>query len=144
MSRQRPKTPLLTVDTVIALEDWPQSPIVLIKRRNPPLGWALPGGFVEIGETVEQAARREAQEETGLEVELTGLFGCYSDPDRDPRGHTVSIVFTGRASGVPRAGDDAGEAGAFVAADLPPLVFDHGAIVQQYFEQRQTRSGQGL
>lgn len=140
----RPRTPLLTADVVIALVDRRDAPIVLIRRRHPPLGWALPGGFVEIGETVEQAATREALEETGLAVELTGLLGCYSEPDRDPRGHTASVVFTATASGTPRAGDDAGEVATFQPKELPLLVFDHAKILEDYFAQRLSPSGQGL
>jgi len=95
--------PLPTVDVVIEIGDR----IVLIRRRNPPHGWALPGGFIDAGERVGNAARREAREETALEVELTDVLGVYSDPTRDPRGPTISTVFIGRATGVPQAGDDA-------------------------------------
>ena len=89
----RPRTPEVAVDLVIELEDRPGRPVVLIRRGHPPPGHALPGGFVDIGETVEQAAVREAREETGLEVTLGELLGVYSDPARDPRGHTVTIVY---------------------------------------------------
>ncbi|MFQ5665526.1 MAG: NUDIX domain-containing protein [Candidatus Binatia bacterium] len=113
--------------------------IVLIKRRFPPPGWALPGGFVERGETVEAAAVREAHEETGLHVSLTELFNVYSDPRRDPRRHTISTVFIGVARGVPVAGDDAAEAGVFRAQSLPaPLAFDHGRILRDYLAYQQT------
>ena len=88
----RPVTPLLTVDIIIEMVDRPGRPVVLIERRNPPPGWALPGGFVDVGETLEQAAVREAREETSLEVALKTLLGNYSDPARDARGHTVSAV----------------------------------------------------
>jgi ADP-ribose pyrophosphatase YjhB (NUDIX family) len=97
------KTPRITVDIIIELDEG----IVLIERKNPPHGWALPGGFVDYGESLEAAATREAKEETGLEVELLRQFHTYSDPGRDPRGHTVSTVFVARASGVPQAADDA-------------------------------------
>jgi 8-oxo-dGTP diphosphatase len=127
-----PSTPALAVDLVIELVDLPGRPIVLIERRNPPHGHALPGGFVDIGETVEDAARREALEETGLAVRLRGLLGVYSDPGRDPRGHTVSIVYLAEASGQPQAGDDA--AGVLVTRldALPALAFDHGRILADY------------
>src|SRR5512143_491476 len=117
-----PRGPAATVDVVIALGG---DRVVLVSRRNPPPGWALPGGFVDLGETLEAAAVREAGEETGLEVDLTDLLYVYSDPRRDPRRHTVSTVFLGRASGEPRGGDDAAEARAFPWAALPELVFDH-------------------
>lgn len=131
----RPVTPLLTVDVVIRLADQPAGSVVLIKRLNPPHGWALPGGFVDLGETVEQAAVREAREETGLDVKLTGLLGCYSDPGRDPRGHTVSIVYTADAQGDPHPGDDAREVRVFEQGALPALVFDHAAILQDHFSK---------
>jgi 8-oxo-dGTP diphosphatase len=131
----RPQTPLLSVDIVIELLDAPGR-IVLIERRNEPFGWALPGGFVDIGETVEVAAVREAQEETGLSVTLVALLGVYSDPARDPRGHTVSVVYVGRAHGEPHGGDDARAA---VAADPdapPSLAFDHADILADYLRWR--------
>jgi 8-oxo-dGTP diphosphatase len=113
------------------------SRVVLIERKNPPPGWALPGGFVDAGETVEDAAVREAAEETGLEVELVRQFHVYSDPSRDPRGHTVSVVFVGRARGSPEAASDAAEAGVFTAASLPErIAFDHAEILADYFSGR--------
>lgn len=128
----RPVTPPVAADVIIELVDRPGRPIVLIERRFPPPGWALPGGFVEVGETVEAAAAREALEETGLAVTLTGLLGVYSDPVRDPRGHTVGIVYVGEARGEPCAGDDAGNVAIVDPATPPPLAFDHGRILADY------------
>ncbi len=134
-----PVTPLLTVDVVIELADRPDRPVVLVRRRHPPPGWALPGGFVDVGETVEQAAVREAREETGLAVRLTALLGVYSDPARDPRGHTVSVVYVGEARGTPQGADDAAEAGVFTLARLPAdLAFDHARILADYALWRRT------
>lgn len=127
------RTPRLTVDVIIEVGDG----IVLIRRRHPPHGWALPGGFVDVGERLEDAARREMREETSLDVELVELLGVYSDPARDPRGHTASAVYVGRASGTPRAADDAAAVGIFRETDLPaPLVFDHADILGDYFRYR--------
>jgi 8-oxo-dGTP diphosphatase len=122
-----PKTPALTTDVVILQ---PDGRVVLVRRGHPPPGWALPGGFVEVGEPVELAAVREAREETGLEVTLTDLLGVYSDPRRDARGHNASVVYLGRASGEARGADDAAEARAFAWDELPsPLAFDHAEIL---------------
>jgi 8-oxo-dGTP diphosphatase len=126
---ERHENPVPTVDVIIEHDG---GRVVLIRRKNPPEGWALPGGFVDRGETLAAAARREAREETGLEVELLELFHCYSDPRRDPRQHTVSTVFIGRASGTPAAGDDAGGLELFTLDALPALVFDHGTILDDY------------
>jgi 8-oxo-dGTP diphosphatase len=121
------------VDVVIELGEADSPPVVLVERRNPPHGHALPGGFVDPGERVEDAARREALEETGLQVTLTALLGVYSDPDRDPRGHTVSVVYVGRARGEPRGGDDAAAAAAWPLDALPAaLAFDHARILADY------------
>lgn len=107
--------------------------IVLVRRKNPPLGWALPGGFVDHGETVEEGAAREALEETGLRIEDMRQFHTYSDPARDPRGHMASVVFIARARGTPTGGDDASEAQGFGPDDLPEdIVFDHRQIIQDY------------
>jgi AmmeMemoRadiSam system protein A len=129
------KHPLATVDVIVEVD----RSIVLIERRFQPLGWALPGGFVEYGEAVEVAAVREAFEETGLPVELTQLLGVYSDPERDQRGHTISTVFIGRGSGKPKAGDDAGAAALFAVDEIPSLLcFDHRRIIDDYLGFRQT------
>ena len=125
------RNPTPTVDVLIELDDRPGT-VVLIERRNPPFGWALPGGFVDLGEWLADAAVREAQEETGLDVELRELFHAYSDPARDLRSHTVSTVFIARAAGAPRGGDDAARAEVFALDALPPLVFDHQTIVDDY------------
>ena len=131
-----PQGPRTAADVLIEVA--PQR-IVLIRRRNPPSGWAVPGGFIEVGERAEIAAAREAFEETGLEVELTELFHVYSDPRRDPRGHTISIVYIGRGCGDPAAGDDAAEARVFGENDLPAeLAFDHEQILADYFRYRRT------
>lgn len=129
------RNPVPTVDAIIEVPGG----IVLIRRLNPPPGWALPGGFVEYGETVAAAAVREAREETGLNVVLTELFHVYSDPARDPRSHTIATVFIGTASGVPVGGDDAVEAAVFAAESLPAmLAFDHARIVDDYFVYKRT------
>jgi ADP-ribose pyrophosphatase YjhB (NUDIX family) len=121
------------VDVIIECEGG----IVLIKRKNPPLGWALPGGFVDYGESLESAALREAREETGLEVSLVRQFHTYSEPHRDPRHHTITTVYIATAKGRPSAGDDAAEATLFRQAALPgPIVFDHKAILDDYFTKR--------
>lgn len=133
-----PVTPLIAVDLIIELSDRPGRPIVLIERRNPPHGWALPGGFVDLGETLEQAAVREAGEETGLAIRLKALLGCYSDPQRDPRGHTVSAVYVAEARGEPRAGDDAAHLGTFDPLAPPPLTFDHALILSDYRRFRES------
>jgi len=128
-----PRNPALTVDIIIEVH----GSIVLIERRNPPPGWALPGGFVDYGESLEDAARREAKEETGLDVTLTEQFHAYSDPGRDPRQHTASVVFLATADGTPAAGDDAKNLGLFALDALPPvLAFDHGRILNDYFRYR--------
>jgi 8-oxo-dGTP diphosphatase len=130
-----PRTPFLTVDVIIEVSGG----IILIERRFEPLGWALPGGFVEYGETVETAAVREAREEIGLCVSLRELFSVYSDPRRDARQHNVSVVFIGSAEGQPVAGDDAGGAGVFAEDHLPaPLAFDHAQILREYFAYTHT------
>lgn len=131
----RPVTPLLAADIIIELTDRPGRPIVLIERLNPPHGWAIPGGFVDVGETVEQAAVREAREETSLDVTLKRLLGCYSDPRRDPRGHTVSLVYVAEAAGEPQARDDARSVSICLPQQPPePLAFDHAKIINDYIQ----------
>jgi len=127
------RNPVPTVDVIIECDRG----IVLIRRKNPPPGWALPGGFVEYGESLERAAVREAKEETGLDVELIRQFHTYSDPARDPRRHTITTVYVGKAQGTPQAGDDAIEALVFGRDNLPgPIVFDHEKILDDYFMRR--------
>lgn len=129
----KPVTPLLTADIIIELVDRPERPVVLIERKHPPFGWAIPGGFVDVGESVEAAAIREAQEETSLEVSLRVLLGVYSTPERDPRGHTASVVYVAEAHGSPVAQDDARSVGVFSLDRLPSsLAFDHRQILDDY------------
>ncbi|MEB3826356.1 NUDIX hydrolase [Phormidium sp. CCY1219] len=132
------RNPIPTVDIIIELVDFPNRPIVAIERLNPPYGWALPGGFVDYGESVETAAVREAKEETGLDVELLEQFHVYSDPNRDPRKHTLSVVFVARAMGTPQASDDAKNLEIFHPNDGLPenLCFDHDRILQDYCNYR--------
>ena len=128
---ERYRNPFPTVDIIIEISDG----IVLIKRKNPPFGWALPGGFVDYGESLETAAVREAKEETSLDVHLISQLGAYSDPERDPRQHTITVVFIARAEGRPEAADDAVEIGLFNYDNLPKeLAFDHGKILRDYFK----------
>ncbi|MDP2766382.1 MAG: NUDIX hydrolase [Candidatus Methanoperedens sp.] len=124
----KPVTPLLTVDALIIYE----GKIVLIKRKNPPFEdrFALPGGFVEVGETVEEAVVREAKEETGLDIGLIKLQGVYSDPSRDPRGHTVSICYLAKGRGKLKAGSDAKDIRLFDLYEIPELAFDHNKIIE--------------
>ncbi len=131
------RNPAPTVDIIIELGDRPDRPIILIERLNPPHGWALPGGFVDYGESVEAAAQREAQEEVGLRVELIEQFHVYSAPDRDPRQHTLSIVFLATAIGTPQADDDAKSVGIFAPWQIPQsLCFDHDRILKDYLAYR--------
>ncbi len=131
--RDNRRNPLPTVDVIIEIDDG----IVLIKRKNPPYGWALPGGFVDYGESLETAAVREAKEETGLDVRLIRQFHTYSDPSRDPRFHTITTVYIAEASGLISAGDDAENAKIFNRFNLPEkIVFDHKEILEDYFQRR--------
>ena len=133
----KPVTPLLAADALIELIDLPDRPIVLIERKNPPYGWAIPGGFVDVGETVETTAVREAQEEVSLQVTLLCLLGIYSRPQRDPRGHTVTAVYVAQAHGEPLAADDARAVGVFRLDALPaPLAFDHAMVLEDYRRYR--------
>ena len=130
-----PPGPRPTADVIIDVE----GRVVLVERRFEPKGWALPGGFIELGENAATAAVREAAEETGLVATLTELFHVYSDPDRDPRGHTLTVVYLGVATGEPRGGDDAARAALFAPDALPsPLAFDHARILDDYVRYRRT------
>lgn len=133
--KQQPKyrNPLLTVDIIIEID----SRILLIERVNPPLGWALPGGFVDYGESLEASAVREAREETSLDVQLIQQFHTYSAPDRDPRHHSVTTVYIARADGTPQAADDAKNIVLCTADTLPPdIVFDHRRIITDYYRYK--------
>jgi 8-oxo-dGTP diphosphatase len=134
-TNDRIKTPLLTVDIIIRYQDG----IVLVERKNPPPGWALPGGFVDLGESLEDAAIREAKEETSLDVTLMEQFHAYSKPGRDPRFHTVTMVFIADGKGSLKGRDDALSAAVFTAESLPSqIAFDHGQIIADYFEYLKT------
>src|SRR5687768_8046502 len=134
MSESR-RNPLPTVDIIIEIGGG----IVLIERKNPPHGWAIPGGFVDYGESLEAAGVREAEEETSLKVQLIEQFYTYSDPRRDPRHHTISTVYIATAQGEPKAADDAKAANIFFVGQLPkPLVFDHHQILSDYFTYKRT------
>lgn len=142
----RPITPLLAADAIIELVDENNQPgIVLIERKNPPYGWAIPGGFVDVGETLEHAAVREAKEEVCLDVTLTCLLGLYSDPARDARGHTATAVYVATATGVPQAADDAKNVQVFNLDDLPVnLAFDHNEVLQDYLRYKNTGAVKSL
>lgn len=136
------RNPVPTVDIIIEIdrEDGKEG-IVLIERKNPPYGWALPGGFVDYGESLEEAAIREAKEETSLDIQLKNQFHTYSDPERDPRQHTISTVYVAKAQGKPKAQDDAKKIGVFTEKEINfPLAFDHQKILRDYFEQNKKRN----
>jgi len=131
------RNPAPTVDIIIELSDRPHRPIILIERLNAPYGWAIPGGFVDYGESVETAAKREAKEEVCLEIELIEQFYVYSDPKRDPRKHTLSVVFIATSKGFAKAADDAKNVSIFNSWNLPAdLCFDHNQILEDYWRYR--------
>ena len=136
------KNPFPTVDIIIEIERQDgQTGIVLVERKYPPHGWALPGGFVEYGESLEETAVREAKEETSLDIRLVEQFHTYSDPGRDPRFHTISTVYIATAQGRPRARDDARNVGVFTEEDRPrPLAFDHERILEDYWRKKNART----
>ena len=128
------RNPIPTVDVIIELD----SGIVLIERKNEPFGWALPGGFVDYGESLESAAVREAREETSLEISNLRLLGCYSDPSRDDRMHTITTVYVASGQGIPCSGDDALNLEIFPLNSLPKqLCFDHARILADYLATNQ-------
>lgn len=131
VTKKTPRNPVPTVDIIIEIEDR----IVLIERKNPPYGWAIPGGFVDYGESLEEAAIREALEETSLKIKEVRQFHTYSDPKRDSRFHTITTVFVAKGEGTPKAQDDAKQIGAFREDNLPTqLAFDHRKILTDYFD----------
>ena len=128
------KNPLPTVDIIIEIES---KGVILINRKNPPYGWALPWGFVDYGESLEEAAIREAKEETDLDVKLVKQLHTYSNPERDPRHHSISTAYIAKAKGVPHAKDDAAEIGIFNESNLPAeIAFDHRSILNDYFKSK--------
>lgn len=131
------RNPAPTVDIIIELRDRPHRPIILIERKNEPFGWAIPGGFIDYGESAETAAVREAEEEVGLQVELVEQFQVYSNPQRDPRKHTLSVVFIATAAGELQAADDAKSLKIFNSWEIPDnLCFDHDQVLKDYFHYR--------
>lgn len=136
------KNPIPTVDIIIEVKgESGKEGIILIQRKNPPFGWAIPGGFVDYGESLDQAAVREAKEETSLDVCLQKQLHTYSDPSRDPRQHTISTVYVATAEGEPRAKDDAQDIGIFTEKEINfPLAFDHRKILKDYFHTKRNKS----
>ncbi len=132
---RKPRNPFPTVDVIVERGD---GRILLVRRSNPPLGWALPGGFIDYGEPAEDAARREVLEEAGVSVLLTDLLGVYSAPDRDPRHHTLTVVYIGRSRDAVVAGDDAAEVAEFATDALPEMAFDHARIIRDYVHFKAT------
>jgi len=131
LQRKRGKYPIPTVDIIIEINDG----FILIERKNPPYGWAIPGGFVNLGESLEEAATREAKEETGLEIKNLVQFHTYSEPGRDPRFHTISTVFVAKGIGEPKADTDAKSLKIFTEKNLPEkFAFDHQKIIQEYLQ----------
>jgi 8-oxo-dGTP diphosphatase len=131
------KSPFPAVDIIIEMIDRPERPIILIERHHRPYGWAIPGGFMDYGEPAEATARREAMEEIGLEIELVDLLQVYSDPARDERQHTISMVYIATAKGEPKAGDDAKDAKIINIWEIPNnLCFDHDRILHDYLQYR--------
>ncbi len=131
------RNPAPTVDMIVEMRDRPDRPIILIQRLHEPFGWAIPGGFIDYGEAAETAAKREALEEIGLEIELVELLGVYSDPDRDPRKHTLSVVYIATATGTAKAGDDAKQVHLVNLWEIPTnLCFDHAKILADYRKYR--------
>jgi len=131
------KNPKPTADVIVDIG----GRVLLVRRKNPPFGWAIPGGFIDYGESAEDAALREIREETGVELDDLRQFRCYSDPARDPRFHTLTVVFTATGRSEPVAGDDAAEVGLFESGNLPsPLAFDHEQILSDYFSSRNNHS----
>jgi len=145
-SNYKPVTPLLAADAIIELVDEKNElGIVLIERKNPPYGWAIPGGFVDVGETIEQAAIREMKEEVCLDVELECLLGLYSDPVRDKRGHTATAIYIAQAKGMPKAADDAKTVAVFKLDALPTeLAFDHAQVLQDYLHYKKSNKVKAL
>jgi ADP-ribose pyrophosphatase YjhB (NUDIX family) len=138
---KRYRNPVPTVDIIIEIdrEDGREG-IVLIERKNPPPGWAIPGGFVDYGESLEEAAVREAREETSLNIHQLRQFHTYSDPNRDPRQHTISTVYIAKGSGKPKAQDDAQKIEIFTEEEIDfPLAFDHGQIIKDYFAEKRKK-----
>ena len=135
--KKKYRNPFVTVDIIIEIN----GKIVLIERANPPNGWALPGGFVDYGESLETSAVREATEETSLKIEVTEQFHTYSDPDRDPRHHTITTVYIAKGTGIPKSADDAKNVGVYTQSQLPePIVFDHEKIIRDYFRYKKGES----
>ena len=133
------KNPAPTADSIIEIErDDGRLGIILIKRKFPPYGWAIPGGFVDYGESLEEAAVREAKEETSLDIKLKYQLHTYSDPKRDVRKHTITTVFVASASGIPIAKDDAQDIRIYTREEINfPLAFDHEQILEDYFKRKE-------